>query len=612
MPGLLGLLTIATPRVGSRVEAAKARLLRQGNVAFDLMATSDQTGWLGHARLEGTDRTIINGGPGPSVALHGVLHNEPTLRREFGVEVGSATGDLLAAMYLKEGSRFVERLDGEFVLGLVDPARRTALLATDAMGNYPVYWHAEGQDFVFSSDLSALLCTIPTRNKLNLPAVADFLTIGAVLEDKTFVQGVSLVDAGTVIEFELDTGNVRRHRYVDTASFFATKASDKTRYLDNVMDAFSASIDKAAAKARSLGVSLSGGIDSRAILGALNGRAAGVSTYTLGVAGCADQVIAKQLAAIAGTNHRFFEMDGGYLQDFLPNMAAMVSATDGLYLSHGLTEMLALRFLRETGISVLLRGHGGELAKAHLAWPLHTDARAYAAPDLNDFLPYLARRANYLTPELPLSTLLTPSAAAAAGEGSVASFRRVVAGKGLTPPEACSYLYLEELHRRFTVPSLELFRTCVEVRLPFLDAGFLRVLLGAPAEWRDNTEIHQRITRSGFPELLKVRNSNTGAPIDASPTTERLLGKLNSALRMFNVHGYRHYHNYDEWMRRSLLEAVEQELSGDWARTRGFVDRNTIHTLVEGTRKGTHDRSYVLQALLVIELWMRENHIEAA
>ena len=71
------------------------------------------------------------------------------------------------------------------------------------------------------------------------------------------------------------------------------------------------------------------------------------------------------------------------------------------------------------------------------------------------------------------------------------------------------------------MPSLELFRTRVEVRLPFLDVAFLRTLLGAPAEWRDTTEIHQRITRKGLPELLKVRTSKTGAPVDASPTTER-------------------------------------------------------------------------------------------
>jgi len=460
--------------------------------------------------------------------------------------------------------------------------------------------------------LSAVLRAVPARTRLNLQAVADFLTIGAVLEDKTLVKDVWLLDAGTVMEFDLESGEVQRRKYIDAASFFSEKTGNKAQYLDAVVAAFQGSVDRATADSRPIGLSLSGGIDSRAILGALNGRAVGLPTYTLGVAGCADQVIAKQLAGIARTQHRFFEMDGSYLKDFLPNMATMVSATDGHYLSHGLTEMLALRFLGETGISVLLRGHGGELAKAHLAWPLQTDARAYAAPTVDAFLPYLADRANYVTRGLPLDRIFKPWAAAEAGEGALASFRRVLAQTALTPAEACSYLYLHELHRRFTVPSLELFRTRVEVRMPFVDVAFLRALLAAPPEWRDSTEIHQRITKAGLPALLKVRNSNTGAPVDASPTTERVMDKINSALKMFGVHGYRHYHNYDEWMRISLLQSVESELAGEWARTRGFVDRPTIVTLAQETAAGKNDRSYLLQTLLILELWMRENNIEAA
>jgi asparagine synthase (glutamine-hydrolysing) len=612
MPGLFGLTSIATPQIRSRVEAARERMLRHGRMTMDLVTTRDETAWLGHARLDGSPRTIVDGGQRPSAVLHGVIYNEPDLRKEFGPGLVEATGDLLTTMYERLGARFVERLDGDFAVAVLDPARRSMLVATDTTGNYPIYWHVQGQDFVFSSDLSALLRTVPERNRLDLQAVADFLTVGAVLEDRTLVEDVWLLDPGTILEFDLDGPELRRHRYVDTASFFANKAHDKEEYLEAVVTEFQRAVDRVSTDSRRVGLSLSGGIDSRTILAALNGRATGMLTYTLGVAGSADQIISKQLASIGKTNHRFFEMDGSYLKDFLPNMSAMVSASDGFYLSHGLTEMLALKFLGDTGIGVLLRGHGGELAKTHLAWPLHTDSRAYSSAGLDDFLPYLADRANYLTKGLPLDRILMPWAAAAAGEGSLASFRRVLAGTGLTPAEACSYLYLRELYRRFTVPSLELFRTRVEVRQPFLDSTFLRTLLAAPAEWRDTTEIHLRITKRGMPELIKIRNSNTGAAMDASPRAERVLDKLNSALKMFNVHGYRHYHNYDEWMRMSLLESVDAELAGEWARTRSFIERSTITSLIKETADGKSDRSYLLQTLLILELWMRENRVEAS
>ena len=49
---------------------------------------------------------------------------------------------------------------------------------------------------------------------------------------------------------------------------------------------------------------------------------------------------------------------------------------------------------------MLLRGHGGELAKAHLAWPLHTDERVYQLSTIDELVPYLgAGRADYVTQE---------------------------------------------------------------------------------------------------------------------------------------------------------------------------------------------------------------------
>jgi asparagine synthase (glutamine-hydrolysing) len=292
-------------------------------------------------------------------------------------------------------------------------------------------------------------------------------------------------------------------------------------------------------------------------------------------------------------------------------MTEMVSLTDGMYLSHGLTEMLAVRFLDQSGIAVLLRGHGGELAKAHLAWPYHTDARVYAMSTMSDLVPYLSARANYVTPNLPLSAFLTPPACQAAGRGSADAFAEALRDTRLSPAEACSYLYLLALNRRFTVPSLELLRTRVEVRLPFLDAGFLRVLLAAPPEWRDSTEIHLALTAMGLPALLRVRNSNTGAPANAGRVTEFVLDKMNTTLKRLNVRGYRHYHNFDDWMRRMLYRAVEAELLAPGARVHGFVQRTVLETLVRESREGAADRSYLLQVLLILELWQRENDVDA-
>jgi asparagine synthase (glutamine-hydrolysing) len=615
MAGLLGVIGSGSSTDSARrFSGARDAMLRRRCRLSHLVSAREGTWLLGQFDLfdEPSERPAPEQSNDPRALFHGVLHNEPSLRRQLYPEQPTTATGLIGRLYERYQDRVVEHLHGEFCLAIIDLAQHRVFLASDPIGNYPLYWRADNGGLVFASDLAAVIRAAPSVRHLNLRAVGDYVTLGAVLGDRTLVDGISLLPPGTLLCYNSRTLTVSRSTYVELATFFQNKCLDKSSYLDAVAAEFRSAVDRALTSSRSVGLSLSGGLDSRAILSATAGRAGRLHTYTLGVEGCADEVIADKLAKIAGTMHRFFRLDESYLRDFLPNMARMVSLTDGMYLSHGLTEMLALSFLSDLGVEVLLRGHGGELAKAHLAWPLHTDQHVYRLQSAEQVASYLATRSNYITAGLPLSDLFVPDAARVAGDGSLSAFHELLRGKDLSPPECCSYLYLRELNRRFTVPSLELFRSRVEVRLPFLDAQFLKVLLAAPSEWRDSTEIHQKLTGAGFPALLKIRNSNTGAPANASRAAEFVLDKCNTLLKRLNVRGFRHYHNFDAWMRTMLLQSVELELLSPGAKVQAFVSKSTLTNLIRDTREGAADHSYLLQILLILELWQRENGVEAA
>jgi asparagine synthase (glutamine-hydrolysing) len=300
------------------------------------------------------------------------------------------------------------------------------------------------------------------------------------------------------------------------------------------------------------------------------------------VKGCADEVIGEQLANLVGTKHRFFEIDGRYLGEFVANLHSMVSLTDGMYLSHGLTEMLALQFLEQAEFSVLLRGHGGELAKAALAWPLHTDERIHAMRSKEELVPYLGKRLNYIGHGVPMQQLFTAEWCARLAGGARRSLEESIADTCLSPADLCSYLYLKEHHRRFTVASLELFRNLVEVRLPFVDDDFLHILFRCPARRRDGTAIHRAIIRANFPALLSVRNSNTGARANAG-------------------------HNFERWMTQQLIESVERVLLAPDSLGRKIYNAVALRHLIDETKRGAADYGYLLQILLILELWQRDN-----
>jgi asparagine synthase (glutamine-hydrolysing) len=192
-------------------------------------------------------------------------------------------------------------------------------------------------------------------------------------------------------------------------------------------------------------------------------------------------------------------------------------------------------------------------------------------------------------------------------DGARLSLEEAIRGADLPPVQLCSYLYLREHHRRFTIPSLELFRSTVEIRLPFLDEDFLRALLGMPAPLRDGTAIHRAITHANKPSLLRVRNANTGAAGDAGPIAEKILDKFNTLFRRLNVRGYRHYHNFSDWMGRVLLSSVEAVLLDPKSLRRGLWREQTLRRLIGETRAGAADHAYLLQVLLLLELWQDEN-----
>ncbi len=612
MPGLLGIVRREPgSSVGQRFDNALGRMQRYRPLTTESLRDPHERWAIGRSHLGVLQPQPQATAFGPiSAWLHGDVWNAEELRRSADLAPDVPTAQLVQHLYRTHGSDFVSRLEGTFALAVLDSGASRLILATDAVGSYPLYWQAGAGEFCFSSDLTALLSILERKPDLDLRAVADYLTIGFIVGDRTLAEGVSLLGPAETLVLDWSSGKRSITRRAAMGDLFKQRPRSKNEYLEAVQAAFSTAVRRCLQGEHRFALSLSGGLDSRAILAATDGRRP-LTTYTLGIKGCADEIIAERLASIAATDHRFFELNDEYLKDFLPNLATLVSLTDGNYLSHGLTEMLALRFISESPGTVLLRGHGGELAKAHLAWPLHTDAHVGTLANLDALVPYLSKRANYLTQNLPLDQLLTPSAAPRAGTGTADSFREVLADLPLRPAEACSYLYLREHHRRFTIASMELFRAAVEIRLPFVDPDFLAVLLSGPPAWRDDTEIHRALTRIGPPALLKVRNSNTGAAADAGPLTERVMDKFNTLFKRANIPGYRHYHNFDAWMRDRLLSTIEAELMGSAAATRAYVRPETLARMVQETRGGAADHGYALQCLLILELWQRENGVRA-
>jgi asparagine synthase (glutamine-hydrolysing) len=544
------------------------------------------------------------------VLLHGDLSNQPELQEQVATEVGisihQSTSALVKQLYQKHGNAFPANLEGAFCAVVLDERLKRLILINDYFGSYPLYWFDGPDRFVFASELKSVLRASGVKRKLDPCAVADYVSFGFLLGDKTLASQVRLLPPASTLIYSWEDGRCQIGSYASIAELFRPCETSQSEFIENLCEAFNGAVSRSLQGDYPYLLSLSGGLDSRAVLSAVDCQKISLSTYTIGVEGCADEVIARQLAGIAGVPNRFLEMSTDYLTAGEENIRWMVSLTDGMYLTHGLTEMLVLPFLAEVDAMVLLRGHGGELAKTSLAWPLHTDERIYGMRSKDEFVSYMLNRVKYIRGDTRLEDLFTDEWRMPIRDGARSSLEESVAQVSLSPPDICSYLYLTGLHRRSTIPSLELFRNYVDVRMPFVDREFLAALFRSPPRWRDKTDIHRAIIAKNSPPLLKVRNSNTGAPGDAGPVAEKLWDKANSLFKRLNVYGYRHYHRFERWMKQNLLHSVERVLLDSHSESRGMLRQPKLRQLIDETRQGVADHAYLLQVLLILELWQQE------
>ena len=60
-------------------------------------------------------------------------------------------------------------------------------------------------------------------------------------------------------------------------------------------------------------------------------------------------------------------------------------------------------------------------------------------------------------------------------------------------------------------------------------------------------------------------------------------------------------------MKRTLIQAVEEVLFANRSLDRGIYREATLRRLVEEAKRGVADHAYLLQVLLIIDLWQDEN-----
>jgi asparagine synthase (glutamine-hydrolysing) len=222
---------------------------------------------------------------------NGEIYNYLELREELrslGHEFRSdGDTEVVLHAYRQWGARCVERFVGMWAFALYDAADRSLLLSRDRLGIKPIYTHRTGERLVFASEIKAIVAYLRHMGEAVRPnpaSIATYVATGLVdgLED-TFFEGVQRFPAAATRV--LRGSSLEQRTYWDLPGRAAALRASLNGTSAAPWDALRESLDEAVrVHLRSdvpLGVCLSGGLDSSAVVGLASRHVPRVKTFTI-------------------------------------------------------------------------------------------------------------------------------------------------------------------------------------------------------------------------------------------------------------------------------------------------------------------------------------------
>ena len=328
----------------------------------------DATAGLGFRRLSIID---VAGGHQPltneDASLHLVFNGEIYNHRELrdGLEARGhrfrthSDGEVLLHLYEEEGAAFVAKLNGIFACALWSPAADELVLARDHHGVKPLYYAQQGDRLIFASEIKALLASGQVSREIDPEAVSQYLVYQAVPSPLSILRDVRQLPPGSLLVRR--GGTCRVSRYWSPPPEVAAPVTSEAEACEIALGGLRSAVRRQMMSERPLGVFLSGGVDSSALV-ALAAECVShpLKTFSVGFVGPDEQVLsewpwARIVAERYGTEHQEFVLTEAMFRERLPHaFAAMDQPTSDAINSYWVSYAAAQH------VTVALSGTGGD------------------------------------------------------------------------------------------------------------------------------------------------------------------------------------------------------------------------------------------------------------
>ncbi|MBM4162486.1 MAG: asparagine synthase (glutamine-hydrolyzing) [Ignavibacteria bacterium] len=281
-----------------------------------------------------------------AIVFNGEIYNHQVLRKEFeqkGYRYRSRSDtESIINTYQEYALDFVHKLLGMFALAIWDEKKQQLVLARDRIGIKPLYYTFSSGNFIFGSEIKAILQHPSVRTEFNKDALDAYLTFLVSPAPLTMFKDIHKLEPGHWMVIKND-GEIRKEQYwdpvptgrqpsidVDGTPISRSKllegdsSKDEQSCISTIRTLLKQSVKDRMMSDVPFGVFLSGGIDSStnvALMAELMDRP--VDTFSVGFRDLErynELGYARQIAREFKTNHHEVIIDHKMAFDFLPKL----------------------------------------------------------------------------------------------------------------------------------------------------------------------------------------------------------------------------------------------------------------------------------------------------
>ena len=263
----------------------------------------------------------------------------------------------------EEDPSFLKTLNGRFHGLLMDRTHGTATLFNDRYGMHRVYYHEAKQTFYFAAEAKAILAVRPELRAADPKGLGEFVACGCVLENRTIFKGIHVLPGASAWVFR-DGSIDRKSTYFQPREWEDQAHLEPESYYRELRDAFSRNLPRYFNGQERIGMSLTGGLDTRVIMASHKAAPGSLPCYTFGgmVRECQDVRIARRVARVCQQTHEVITVGDEFLSRFPRYAERSVYLTEGgadvyrsadLYVSEKAREIAPVKIVGTYGSEIL-------------------------------------------------------------------------------------------------------------------------------------------------------------------------------------------------------------------------------------------------------------------